>query len=80
MVFLTMAEVARTPICVKDTVSYETEEWKSLKRFSYRGGGTRGARGAIAPPNISVGKQRSLYFSQALFCIYMQNSQGIIYA
>ena len=31
MVFLTMAEVARTPICVEDFVSYETGEWKYLE-------------------------------------------------
>ena len=27
VVYLTMAEVARNPICVKDTVSYETGDW-----------------------------------------------------
>ena len=31
MVFLTKVEVARAPICVKDTVSYETGEWKYPK-------------------------------------------------
>ena len=35
-----------------------------------RGGGAGGAEGAIAPPNISVGEQRSPNISQALFCIY----------
>ena len=35
VVYLTMAEVARIPICVKDTVSYETGEWKYLKLFSF---------------------------------------------
>ena len=36
----------------------------------HRGGGAGGAGGAIAPPNISVGEQRSPNFAQALFCIY----------
>ena len=31
--FLTMAEVARTPACVKDTVWYETGEWKNHQLF-----------------------------------------------
>ena len=35
MVYLTIAEVARIPICVKDTVSYETGEWKYLELFSF---------------------------------------------
>ena len=29
-----MAEVDRNPICVKNTVSYETGEWNYLKLFS----------------------------------------------
>ena len=31
--FLTMAKVARTPICVKDTVTYETSELKNYELF-----------------------------------------------
>ena len=30
-----MAEVARNPIYVKDTVSYETGEWKYIKLSSF---------------------------------------------
>ena len=33
MVILMMGEVARTPLCVKDSVSYETGEWKYLELF-----------------------------------------------
>ena len=35
MVYLTMAEVARNPICMMDTVSYETGEWKYLILSSF---------------------------------------------
>ena len=35
VVFLTKAEVAGNPICVKDTVSYETGVWKYLKLSSF---------------------------------------------
>ena len=35
-----------------------------------RGSGAGGTGGATAPPNISVGEQRSPNFAQALFCIY----------
>ena len=34
-VYLKMAEVARNPIFVMDTVSYETAEWKYLKLSSF---------------------------------------------
>ena len=35
VVFLTMVEVARIPIWVKDFVSYQTGEWKCLKLFLF---------------------------------------------
>ena len=35
VVYLTMAEVARNPICVKDFVSYETGEWKYLRLSTF---------------------------------------------
>ena len=35
VVFLTMVEVARIPICMKDFVSYETGEWKCLELFLF---------------------------------------------
>ena len=35
VVFLTMIEVARIPIFVKDLVSYETEERKYLELFLF---------------------------------------------
>ena len=34
-VFLTMAEVAGIPICMKDFISYETGEWKCLELFLF---------------------------------------------
>ena len=35
VVFLTMAEVARIPIWLKDFVSYKTGEWKYRKLSSF---------------------------------------------
>ena len=48
---------------------------KLFSKLSSRGGG---AGGAIAPSNISVGKQRSPNFSQAIFCI--EQPKSVIYA
>ena len=58
---------------------YEQSQLLLLRRTSQknwsqilgdRGGGAGGAGGAIAPPNISLGEQRSPNSSQAIFCIY----------
>ena len=35
VVFLTMGEVARIPICMKDFVSYKTGQWKCLEWFLF---------------------------------------------
>ena len=54
---------------------YYRDERFSAGDQCVRGSGGGGAVGAMAPPNISVGEQRSTNISHAGSILYIKNSQ-----